>query len=140
MNTALLMLASAVFMDAGPVAPQRLAMTIPAVQPCAFFLLSPFFLLRPRKKAMALNIKSAETERLAREVAALTGDTITEAVRKALALRLEQARAEREAEIERKRAKLKEIQERVRKKLGGRKLVITKRNFDELWGELDEDQ
>jgi antitoxin VapB len=89
---------------------------------------------------MALNIKSAETERLAREVAALTGDTITEAVRKALALRLEQARAEREAEIERKRAKLKEIQERVRKKLGGRKLVITKRDFDELWGELDEDQ
>jgi antitoxin VapB len=89
---------------------------------------------------MALNIKSAETERLAREVAALTGETITEAVRKALALRLEQARAERDAEIERRRAKLKDIQERVREKLGGRKLVITKRDFDELWGELDEDQ
>jgi len=89
---------------------------------------------------MALNIKSAETERLAREVAALTGETITEAVRKALELRLEQAQAEREAEIERRRAKLKEIQDRVREKLGGRKLVITKRDFDELWGELDEDQ
>ncbi|MFC7399503.1 type II toxin-antitoxin system VapB family antitoxin [Chelatococcus sp. GCM10030263] len=85
---------------------------------------------------MALNIKSAETERLAREVATLTGETITEAVRKALELRLEQARAEREDEIERRRRALKDIQERVRRL--GPLPKITKRDFDELWGELDE--
>ncbi|CAH1669825.1 type II toxin-antitoxin system VapB family antitoxin [Chelatococcus asaccharovorans] len=86
---------------------------------------------------MALNIKSAETERLAREVAALTGDTITEAVRKGLLLLQEEARAAREAEIERKMQAIREIQERVRKL--GPIPKITKRDFDELWGEVDED-
>jgi antitoxin VapB len=85
---------------------------------------------------MALNIKSAETERLAREVAALTGDTITEAVRKALELRLEQARAERAAEKERKRADLRTFQEQLAKKLAGRRFApIPKEFYDELWGE-----
>ena len=37
---------------------------------------------------MALNIKSAETDRLARELAALTGESITEAVTRALEERL----------------------------------------------------
>lgn len=37
---------------------------------------------------MALNLKSPEVERLVREVAALTGETKTEAVRRALADRL----------------------------------------------------
>lgn len=84
---------------------------------------------------MALNIKSAETERLAREVAALTGETITEAVRKALEMRLEQAREEREKEIARQMAALRVIQEDVRRL--GPLPKITKRDFDELWGELD---
>jgi ribonuclease VapC len=38
---------------------------------------------------MALNIKSAEADRLARELAALTGESITEAVTRALEQRLE---------------------------------------------------
>ncbi len=38
---------------------------------------------------MALSLKDAETDRLAREVAALTGESLTEAVRLALAERLE---------------------------------------------------
>lgn len=38
---------------------------------------------------MALSLKDAETDRLARAVAALTGETLTEAVRTALAERLE---------------------------------------------------
>ena len=42
---------------------------------------------------MALNIKSAETDRLARELAALTGESITEAVTRALEQRLDQERA-----------------------------------------------
>ena len=38
---------------------------------------------------MALSIKDPETDRLAREVAKLTGEGLTEAIRKALAERLE---------------------------------------------------
>ena len=36
---------------------------------------------------MALSLKDTETDRLAREVVALTGETLTEAIRKALAER-----------------------------------------------------
>ena len=45
---------------------------------------------------MALNIKSAETDRLARELAALTGESLTEAVTRALEQRLDQQRHERD--------------------------------------------
>jgi antitoxin VapB len=38
---------------------------------------------------MALSLKDAETDRLAREVAKLTGESLTQAVRTALAERLE---------------------------------------------------
>jgi antitoxin VapB len=41
---------------------------------------------------MALSLKDAETDRLAREVAKLTGESLTEAVRTALAERLERER------------------------------------------------
>lgn len=44
---------------------------------------------------MAISLKDPETDRLAREVAALTGETLTEAVRKALAERLERERRKR---------------------------------------------
>ncbi len=44
---------------------------------------------------MALSLKDNETDRLAREVAALTGETLTEAIRKALAERLERERLRR---------------------------------------------
>ncbi len=44
---------------------------------------------------MALSLKDKETDRLAREVAALTGETLTEAIRKALAERLERERLRR---------------------------------------------
>ncbi len=39
---------------------------------------------------MAFSVKDKETDRLAREVAALTGETLTDAIRNALAERLEQ--------------------------------------------------
>ena len=45
--------------------------------------------------AMALSLKDKETDRLAREVAALTGETLTEAIRKALAERLQRERLRR---------------------------------------------
>ena len=38
---------------------------------------------------MALSLKDKETDRLAREVVALTGETLTDAIRKALSERLE---------------------------------------------------
>jgi antitoxin VapB len=41
---------------------------------------------------MAISVKDPETDRLARAVAALTGETLTTAVRKALAERLERER------------------------------------------------
>ncbi|GAA4181317.1 type II toxin-antitoxin system VapB family antitoxin [Shinella granuli] len=44
---------------------------------------------------MALSLKDAETDRLAREVAALTGESLTTAIRKALAERLERERRRR---------------------------------------------
>lgn len=44
---------------------------------------------------MALSLKDPETDRLAREVARLTGESLTEAVRKALAERLERERLRR---------------------------------------------
>ena len=44
---------------------------------------------------MALSLKDPETDRLAREVAGLTGESLTEAVRKALAERLEREQRKR---------------------------------------------
>ena len=59
-----------------------------------------------RNTLMALNIRNKETEQLATALAALTGETKTEAVRKALAERLERARRTRG-----KRRLLEEINE-----------------------------
>lgn len=44
---------------------------------------------------MALSLKDKETDRLAREVAALTGETLTDAVRTARAERLQRERLRR---------------------------------------------
>ncbi|MFJ1765794.1 type II toxin-antitoxin system VapB family antitoxin [Amycolatopsis sp. NPDC088138] len=52
---------------------------------------------------MAMNIKDPEAERLAAEVAALTGDTKTGAVREALRLRRDQLVARDNAELRLKR-------------------------------------
>ena len=46
---------------------------------------------------MALSLKDHETDRLAREIASLTGETLTDAVRKSLAERLERERLRRGA-------------------------------------------
>ncbi len=44
---------------------------------------------------MALSLKDKETDRLAREIAALTGETLTDTIRKALGERLERERLRR---------------------------------------------
>ncbi len=86
---------------------------------------------------MALTIKSAETDRLARELAALTGESITEAVTKALELRLEREQRERKASHEQLRARLTEIAERA-----ARSPVLDPCSDDEIlgsneWGTFD---
>ncbi|MGH9327672.1 MAG: type II toxin-antitoxin system VapB family antitoxin [Terriglobia bacterium] len=48
---------------------------------------------------MALNIKSAETEKLARELAKLTGQTMTGAITEAVRKRLEQVKNQRGWEL-----------------------------------------
>jgi len=58
---------------------------------------------------MALNIKSGETDRLVRELAALTGESITDAVTKAVAERLERCRRQTEAARAARAAKIDAI-------------------------------
>lgn len=89
-----------------------------------------------------LNIKDAEATRLVRELAALTGETQTEAVRTALRERLEREKAERESraartaaknrrEFERVWAKIRKIQQDVRRR-GLTKSMLTD---DDLYDE-----
>ena len=65
---------------------------------------------------MALNIKNEETCNLARELAELTGETMTGAITVALRERLERERHERS--IEARRASIRAIQKRVARLLG----------------------
>jgi antitoxin VapB len=66
-----------------------------------------------------LNIKDAEATRLVRELAALTGETQTEAVRKALRERLDREKAERETQAERtaeeKRREFEKVWRKIKK-------------------------
>jgi antitoxin VapB len=92
--------------------------------------------------APQLNIKDAEATRLARELAELTGESQTEAVRKALRERLdrekaehrsrdERADAEKRREFQKMWAKIQKIQERVKK----RGLIDNMLTDDDLYDE-----
>lgn len=48
---------------------------------------------------MPMSIKSIETERLARELAAKTGESLTAAIRKALEERLERLKRDRKSQV-----------------------------------------
>lgn len=61
------------------------------------------------RRTMALSIKNSEAESLAREVARRTGETLTEAIRTALAERLERLRTHRASSQERTRRALGEL-------------------------------
>jgi len=89
-----------------------------------------------------LNIKDAEASRLVRELAELTGETQTEAVRTALRERLQRERAEREAhiaqrsarkrrDVEKALAKIRKIQEDIRR----RGLIENMLTDDDLYDE-----
>lgn len=82
---------------------------------------------------MALSIRDPETDRLARELAALTGETMTGAIRTALLERLARERERREARSDREMQEILEIIERFRALP-----VLDDRSAEEILG-YDED-
>lgn len=78
---------------------------------------------------MALSIRDPETDRLARELASLTGETMTGAIRVALEQRLQRERRRRQAEIDRRRKAIDAIIERF-----SRLPVLDDRSEDEILG------
>jgi len=78
---------------------------------------------------MALSIRDPETDRLARELAALTGESMTEGIRTALAERLTRTRSAREDAVRRLVADVRAIQERV-----AQLPVLDDRSEDEILG------
>ena len=76
---------------------------------------------------MALNIKDPDADRLVRELAAATGETITEAARKAFQERLDRVRAR--AAVTSSGISLDDIIER-----GRRRKVLDDRTPDEILG------
>jgi len=76
---------------------------------------------------MALSIKSVEVERMAREIAAKTGESLTGAIQKALQERLDRLRRERRSQI--LSSQLQEILRRV-----DQLPVLDSRSADEILG------
>jgi antitoxin VapB len=74
-----------------------------------------------------LNIKNPETDRLARALAAATGETLTQAVTRAIQERLERTTGQRRARS--LHAEVERIQERV-----SRLRVLDPRSADEILG------
>jgi antitoxin VapB len=81
---------------------------------------------------MALSIKTEEADRLARELAALTGETMTGAVTTALRERLARERAVRDVDLP---ARLKSFAESIKHEFDTR--PVTKEEWD--WASGDED-
>ena len=78
---------------------------------------------------MTLHIKDEKADRLARELAQATGETLTEAVTRALEERLGRYRRRSEAEVEARRRAMMEVIEEI-KKLP----VLDPRSPDEILG------
>jgi antitoxin VapB len=81
---------------------------------------------------MALSIKTDEADRLARELSRLTGETMTEAVTRALAERLERLRRAREEDRDLPR-RLKEFAQRYKSDYDTR--PVTKEEWDRACGD-----
>jgi len=85
---------------------------------------------------MALSIKTKEADRLARTLSRLTGETMTEAVTKSLAERLDRVRRSQEsqeAEVKRLLAHAAKI----RKQYNIRPGPVTKAEWDEACGDTE---
>ena len=81
---------------------------------------------------MALSIKTEEADRLARELAQLTGESMTEAVTNALSQRLERERAARHVDPDEVRRLLAHAA-RIRSGMDCR--PVTREEIDEMWGD-----
>jgi len=85
---------------------------------------------------MGLFIRNAEVERKARELATLTGETLTGAVAGALDSALEKAKAQQQRhDPEAKLRRLNAVMEAYRQKPGAQKVLppVTRADFDALW-------
>ena len=85
---------------------------------------------------MALSIKTEEADRLARELSRLTGETMTDAITKAMRERLERLRAEHETNsdyVSRMKAFVRERADRYNRH------PVTKREWDEAVGDMPEE-
>lgn len=85
---------------------------------------------------MALSIKTEEADRLARELSRLTGETMTDAITRAMRERLERLRAEQEASgdyVTRMQAFVRERAERYDRR------PVTKREWDDAVGDAPEE-
>ena len=85
---------------------------------------------------MALSIKTEEADRLARELSRLTGETMTDAITKAMRERLERLRTEQEAQgdyVERVRAFARSVAHRYDRRR------VTKKEWDEAVGDTPEE-
>jgi antitoxin VapB len=86
--------------------------------------------------AMALSIKTDEADRLARELSRLTGETMTDAITRAMRERLERLRAEQKANsdyVARMKAFVRERADRYDHR------PVTKQEWDEAVGDTPED-
>ncbi len=63
---------------------------------------------------MAINIKSADAEKLIRELAELTGESITDAIHTAVRERLTRERLRKLGAVERSWSRVERIQERIK--------------------------
>ncbi|MDD2677462.1 MAG: type II toxin-antitoxin system VapB family antitoxin [Methylacidiphilaceae bacterium] len=85
---------------------------------------------------MGLSIKTEEADRLARELSRLTGETMTEAITKAMRERLERLRAEQEA----KGDYIARMKAFVRERAGHYdRRPVTKREWDQAVGDTPEE-
>ena len=82
---------------------------------------------------MALSIKTGEADRLARQLAALTGESMTQAVTRALQERLQRLEAERRTRKDALATNLLEAAEDLRARYDIQ--PVTKSQWDAAWGE-----
>lgn len=80
---------------------------------------------------MALSIKTEKADRLARELAQLTGETMTTAVTVALEERLQRERAARDENLV---ERVREFVERTKDDFDWSR-PVTREEWDELWGD-----
>jgi antitoxin VapB len=72
---------------------------------------------RSTPPARTLNLKNPEVYRLASELAAVTGESMTEAVRLSLEERLDRVTRRRDVEVERRIRRIQELAAEIRKRL-----------------------